>query len=82
MTSIIAVIQVTALLTSAVLAWICLACSYKHSIPGSQSRRQVRRPSPKDARSQQRLPRPIPRPRQFQLEASFHESKKTEDTYE
>lgn len=44
MTSIIAIVQVTALLTAAILSSICLVSSYKYSIPQPHLRVKLRDP--------------------------------------
>lgn len=81
MTSIIAVVQIVALLTTAILVGICLACGYKHSMSESNSRTQVKRLNAKEARPKLQASIPTRRSSPPQAGAIFNETK-AEAAYE
>jgi flagellar basal body L-ring protein FlgH len=81
MTSIIAVVQIAALLTTAILVGICLACGYKHSMSESNSRAQVKRLNAQEARPNQQSSIPMRRSSAPQAGAIFRETK-AEAAYE
>lgn len=64
MTSVIAVVQLTAVLTIAILVCICLVCSYKNSLSLKRERKRIvvaipRRPGTTTRPTPQRQMKPI-----------------------
>lgn len=81
MTSIIAVVQTTALLTAAILTWICLVCSYQTSARKSGSQAPANSLTPDAAKPLQQLSRRKPRRRRH-WEPNFLHPRNVQGAYE